>query len=292
MRVLSVAVAFLITVGVLAGTPLGAQSQTAWSEHLIGRPLYLRGAWSEDKIEFDPAGKPVTAAHRGSLTLSGIDVSSVKISDGSLVLHGQRVALVASAPGEPLMRVPTVSSTTMMPLTHHKEYKANEPVQFIIHADAQADFTAALHAIFVDGLAQLAITAPGYWRCYAAAYFVDAMVSPTASDDVLHCAEAQSKGVHPATGPSEEYAPVAVLHSFPVQIPPVAAQLHLKGVTTVYADIDTHNRPFDFQVIQAIGAGMDEVALDAMAHFTFRAAAQDGTPVAAGFKFSMQVGPN
>jgi hypothetical protein len=269
------------------------KTSSQWADRLIGHLLYLRGAWTEDKIDFDAAGEAMSEAHRGSLTLSGIDITEVKLSGHSLVLHGQRVALVSKAKGDPLKRVPAISSTTHMPFTlRQKDFRANEPIQFTILADAQGSFDAALDAIFADGLGQLARSVPSFWRCYAAAYFVDRPVADSAAQDVLECAQTQSKDVSPLAGLEPDgFVPVAVIQSTPPRVTHAAVELHISGVSTVYASVTPQGHPYDFQVLSAVGGGLDEVALQALSQSTFRPATVNGTPVAAGFEYSLSVQP-
>ena len=63
---------------------------------LVGKPLYLRGLWEQDKLDFDAAGRPLGKATAGSMTLSGVDIMDAKMHGKSLVLTGYRVALVAN----------------------------------------------------------------------------------------------------------------------------------------------------------------------------------------------------
>ena len=275
----------------LASSALAQSSTTDWAKLLIGHPLYLRGAWVQDKIDFDFTGKPITPVERGPLTLSAVDISSVKLSAKSLVLHGVRVILVASAEGAPLTRVTAIGSITQLPFTRQKQYKANEPVQFTVASPSDGDFTAALYAIFADGLSQLVPSVPPWWRCYAETYFIDGTISPTPSEDVLHCAETQRPGTHSSSFRSHGFSPVAVLQSVAPQSNHAAAELNLTGVSTVYATIHANNLPSDFQIISAVGGGLDESVLQAVSQFTFRAATEDGAPVNAGFLFSATFQP-
>jgi hypothetical protein len=180
-----------------------------------------------------------------------------------------------------------------MPFTlRHKEYKANEPIQFTVAADAQGSFSAALAAIFADGLVQLARSIPEYWRCYAAAYFVDGPPPTNAPQDVMQCAQTQTRGVHGVSGMEPaSFTPVQVVESASPTVTHAAQELRISGVCSVYATISPHGTPSDFQVLSAVGGGLDEVALDALAHSTFRPATVDGSPVSAGFQYSLRISP-
>lgn len=265
-------------------------------KRLIGHPLYLRDAWQEDTLEFDGRGQPVhpTEAHRGPVTLSGIDVSDVSVHGDQLRMHGTRVALIAPAPGSPLQRATSIGSTTLLAYSLRRGdkrfFRATERVQITVHANAKGSFDEALDAIFADGLAQLAPSVPAFWRCYAAAYFIAGPPSAHAADDVQHCASTQSPAVHFKTLEPDSFHPPEVAQSFASRFTRAAAELRLAGESEVYVTVERNGLPSEFQVIQPIGAGLDEETLLAAAHFTFRAASLDGKPVRSGFLVQIQYG--
>lgn len=258
---------------------------------LIGRPLYLRDAWQEDTLDFDAHGRPTTEAHRGPVTLSGVDVTSLKLHGSTLEIRGRRVALIARDPGKPLARETAIgSTTTIVPalLPSNRHYHAPEEVRFTVHAGPQGSFTAALDTIFADGLAHLAKSVPPFWRCYAASYFVDGAISPTAADDVEHCAEAQTTAAHPPNDAAPGLTPASILQRVDPHYTNAAAQLRLSGISRVYLTVQPDGTRANFQVIHPLGAGLDEETLQASARSTFRPATQNGQPVAAGLFFEIQ----
>ncbi len=42
--------------------------------NLIGKPLYLRGLWDKNQLDFDGAGHLLSKANPGSVALSGVDL--------------------------------------------------------------------------------------------------------------------------------------------------------------------------------------------------------------------------
>jgi hypothetical protein len=64
----------------------------------------------------------------------------------------------------------------------------------------------------------------------------------------------------------------------------------LTGVSTIYLTIEANGAPSDFQVIEPLGAGLDEETLETASHFVFRPATQDGMPVPAGFLMNASYG--
>jgi hypothetical protein len=194
-----------------------------------------------------------------------------------------------------LVRSTAVASTTRIWPTLRRGngqfYRATESVQFTVHADAHGSFDTALTRIFADGLAQLAITVPSYWRCYAASFFVDAAVSPDAGREVERCAERQSGAAHPPGEATEGgFSPPAVLRGVASAFTRGAAEMGLAGISTIYLIIGANGAPSDFQVIEPLGAGLDEETMEAASHFVFRPATQDGKPVPAGFLVNASYG--
>jgi hypothetical protein len=277
--------------------PATAQTtQADITNRLLKHPLYLRDAWQEDRLEFNEHGKPLhpEAAHRGPVTLSGIDITGIKHSGNQLRLDGLRVALIAPDPAQPLQRATSIGSTTrifpsLMP-GDKKFNRATEHIQITIHADAQGGFNEALTAIFADGLAQLASSVPPFWHCYAASYFVDTPPPANATETVQHCAATQSDGVHFNGAEPATVTPPSVIQSSDPTFTRAAAELRLQGDSEVYVTVEPDGLPSGFQVIQPLGAGLDEETLRAAAHYTFRPATLHGQPVRAGFLIQNRYG--
>jgi Gram-negative bacterial TonB protein C-terminal len=288
---------FLLT-ALLASSSLVAFAQAQEdliSKRLVGRPLYLREAWLDDKIDFDGQGRPIGDAHRGPLTLAGVDITKVRLSGSKLELRGQRVALIAPEPGGPLRRETAIASTTRIWPTlrsgdgHY--FKAQESVQFTVLPDAQGSFEAALTRIFADGLADLAVTVPSYWKCYAASFFVRGEVRPDAKEEVEHCAETQSPHVLPPNQIAEDgFSPVRVAQSADSSYTRGAAQIGLRGSSTIYVAVMTNGVPTDFQVIEALGGGLDEETMQAASQFVYRPATENGKAAPAGFMVEIRYG--
>jgi hypothetical protein len=269
-------------------------SEKELANRLIGHPLYLRDAWQENRIEFDSHGQPIGDVHRGPVTLSGVDVTGIKLRGNNLEIRGRRVALIARRSGQPLERETAIASTTtivpsLRPGDGHR-FRPAEEVQFTVHSDRDGSFAEALTAIFADGVAQLAKSVPSAWRCYAASYFIDGPVSPSAANDVKHCAETHSSAAQNASDDSLD--PPALIQQANTAYTNTAAQLRLSGISEVYVTVQPDGSPADLQVIQALGAGLDEQTLSAFSRSTFRPATRDGRPAPAGLflqiRYTMQ----
>ncbi len=60
---------------------------------LVGKPLYLRGAFLGDSISFDQHGDPIGHPAKGSFTLSSVQIDKVRLSKHKIELEGARYAL-------------------------------------------------------------------------------------------------------------------------------------------------------------------------------------------------------
>jgi len=234
-----------------------ARGQTVAPQTMVGEPLYLRGQWTGDKLEFDAEGRPVGDVKAGPLTLSGIDVQHVDVDNKRLSIHGRRVALVADGEGR-LQRQVIVSRTRIFP-----------------------------KAIFADGFADLSGSVPKYWRCYADGYFAKSLRPDEAKSTVEACVKERSLAPESEEAMRGDFVPIKVLDRTPPPFTREAAELGVSGVSRVHFTVSKHGIAVGFQVVQAVGAGLDEATLTAVSQYHFEPATSDGVAVNADTDFSM-----
>ena len=274
----------------LASSTLWAQATPALTadaplrEQLVNQPLYLRGFWMGYNLDFDPAGQPLGKPGDrplpGPLTLSGIEVKDVSIKGSKLILHAERVALVANADG--VLERRSLLSTTHMFGTMQKEYRSKDMVKITILAAPNGSFDAPLHALFANGLADLAPSVPPAWRCYAKAYFAADPAAKSPASSLAACVEQTIyTSSRPETPPTLVTQPQA--HGTRE-----AAELKVSGESEVSIRIDAQGTPINFQIVRPLGAGLDEDLLGALSRCRFAPATRGGLPVQAGLDFSMQ----
>jgi hypothetical protein len=259
-------------------------------KQLLQQPLYLRGFWMGQSLEFDATGNLMgdpranakNGIAEGPVTLSGVDVTDVTVSGNKLVLHGDRVALVADSSGR-LQRQVITSTTRIVATVVFRKQVGKDEVKITVHADTEGSFNAALKAIFANGLAELAPNVPPYWRCYASGYFAKSVPAADAEKIVNDCV----MDGDPAAPEMGHYRPVSLLHEVDPQYSGIAAEMHVEGLSVVHLNVGPHGFPVRLQIIKAAGAGLDEETLQAVAASTFNPATQDDVPVTAGFDFSI-----
>jgi len=156
------AAAFLVAG--LTGLSWGAQAngqttQQAIAARLVGQPLYIRGMWVGDDLKFEADdGQPEMATATVPFTEAGIDVRSVELKDGRLMIEGQRMALEFVST-DTIQRVPA------------KAEHYNGKMRLEIATDASGDYGKALDAIFTSDLTSLIPSLPSYWQSYAKGHF-------------------------------------------------------------------------------------------------------------------------
>jgi TonB family protein len=279
------AVLLLYAGGAAAAGQSGAEGQMR--DRLAGKALYLRGAWAADSLEFDGAGQAVGTPPAGPLTLSGVDVKSVSVKGKQMTIHAERVALVAGDKGR-LERRAIYSTTIIAPSMRRGEgnkFKAGEEMKLVVHADATGSFDAAMKAVFADGLAELATSVPVYWKCYAEGFFAQDVEQDVAQRTVDACVRTQSL-------PEEEeegYTPPEMGEVTP-HYTQAAAEMGVEGLSRVHFVVGTRGVPLRFQVMRAVGAGLDEATIQALAAAQYKPAMKDGVPVAGNMEYRIKFG--
>ncbi len=275
MRIRSALVRLATPVLLITFLSLTVRSQSTEAgikARLIGKPLFLRGFWVDDRLTFDSNGQPTGKFRSGTFTEAGIDVNKVKLSNGVLQLKGQRVGLEFSLSGP--------KSSTALPervALSGKDYSGS--IEIEIQRPAGGDFSKALDSIFTPDLADLVPAMPFYWQYYARRHFLD----PATSDEPTtktpsrteSSAEASDKLFH--VGGSIEKP--RVLEQAQPQFSDAARELNFSGIVTVYFWVHSDGRIDHVSIVKPAGLGLDEQALFAVSKYKFKPATKDGKPI-------------
>jgi TonB family protein len=243
---------------------LGQSTADVIQTHLIGKPLYLRGLWKEDKLHFDSAGKLQGSSKTLSFTLCGIEVTKVDLQPKRLLLEGRRVGLVFDK-----------SVPQRIVLLADSRDSHDEQMQIEIDAPSGGDYNSALDAIFTDDLADFVPSLLPEWQDYATKHLLHDSPPPTAANEqppsppgVFHV----GGGVAPPR-PLKEVGPKGNEY---------ARATKIKGMSTIFVVIDQKGRPTQLSIVRPLGAGLDEEALAAIQQYVFEPAVMGGKPVPVG----------
>lgn len=230
---------------------------------LIDKPLYLRGEWGADKLAFDAAGHPEKTLAPVSFTLAGVDIRSVKLTSKGLVLGGQRVGLEFEKDVPKRVRL--------------------EGMTIRIKNPVDGDFTAALNAIFVDGLADLVPQLPPYWQIFAQKHLAspDAPAAPV-RDSTLSAATVakQPAGTAKPRRVGGGVTPPRLATKVDPEFSETARAMKYSGIVLVNLIVDKEGKPNHLQILRPLGLGLDEQALAAVSRYTFQPAMEGESPVA------------
>lgn len=250
----------LITACILISTSRAQSIESDLNLRLKGKPLYLRGFWSDDNLHFDSTGQMIGGSSDPlTFTLSGFDLKVVRLQPNKLILEGQRVGLEL-----------VDGKQKRVPLKFRAQRRLKDDVMSIeIDANPKGDYGPALDAIFVEGIADLVPSLPIYWKNYAQKNFLSATAGP-----VLPTASAQ---VPRRIGGG--ITPPKVLHSVEPEFSDKAKALKYGGKALINLHVEPDGTVSHVSVVRALGLGLDENALAAVQTYTFSPAMMNGKPV-------------
>jgi TonB family protein len=258
-------------------------NQTLRDEY-VGKTLLLRGFYSGELLQYDPAGSPVGGADIDDWTASGfVEINKVRIAGSSLSIDGKRLVVI-SYDGKQLQ----FSART-------------RPRSLRIKADLSGPASletanALLSRIFLNAKDSFADLIPGYWKpCVVSALVTVkdpahtscslsrelmsvpgiapiANSQPSASGDTAVPAGAV---LHPGPGVSPPY----VIFSPEPRLSHIAEDAGIHGTVVLILTVDSHGDPKDIRIVSPRGAGLDAEAVHAVGAWKFNPAQKDGHPV-------------
>jgi TonB family protein len=266
------------------GQATGQQAAAGLTEQeiaarLVGKPLYLRGFWIKDDLRFNAAGQIETPSEQAPFTESGIDVQSVTLTQGLLLIKGQRMALEFLS-DDRVQRIDIRS----------KEYPGK--ITIAIDGDT-SDYSEALHAIFTDDLAGLTPTLPSYWQPYAKAHFAKVAYAREKHEELKKISELDLAAPRPipsrddvfigkakANAPHGDMIGPRVIKSVDPSFSNVARALKYSGSVEVYLIVEKDGSISHLTVVRPAGLGLDEAAVASVERYRFAPATKAGKPVA------------
>jgi TonB family protein len=229
-------------------------------------PQVLRGFPQGEKLQYDEHGE-LLRSHRGIWTVNGlVAVESWDLKGKELRIRARRMAAIYDA-------------KTQKPV--FRNYRDGVELRVPYVDDVQIE--SALRKIFILQPEKLSANVPDVWRTV-----LEKQLEPGTADSKIGTQREPSedplkrKCTPPENGAykiCEGIAPPKLgFHPEPAYSP-FAKKYSIQGTVTVVGVVDEKGRMRDLQIDKALGAGLDEQALDAVSGWTFKPARKAGTPV-------------
>jgi len=240
-----------------AASSVAQPNQSVLEARLIHKPLYLRGFWKEDMLRFEPDGSFFGEHPTVSFTLAGMDATGITIDREKLTITGYREAL------EFLPAGPT-------------RILLGEVLTVVINAPSNGDYGPALDKIFADGLPALTSSLPDFWQPYMQKTFLwdTAGKAPPAKPNAAPAAGNDA----PKQVGGSVIAPVLAKHP-EVHYTDMGRSLQYSGNVLLHAVVRKDGTVGDIHVARPIGLGLDEAAMAAVSHYTYKPAKENGAAV-------------
>jgi len=222
---------------------------------MVGRALFLRCFCAEDNLSFDAQGHVAGQAKTTDWTLAAVNVQKVeRKGPGEIELDGVKVAIRFATDRREFDRHPQ-----------------NDDKMRIVIADTgdAAAFERALKSVFATGIdRELQRAMPQYWQHY----FEPGLAWP---QDAL---TGQAINSIAAATPTASIA--AVTHKSDAGYTPLAGRDRVGGTVRLRMVVDAEGMPRRIAVLQPLGYGLDERAVEALGKYRFTPAMVQGQPVA------------
>jgi TonB family protein len=244
-------------------------SATSLEEQLrkdyVGTQQMLRHFYDSGTLKFDRDGNPTNTGKEGPWTIfSGVIIESLQLGSGKLELHGHRRMLTFD---NSIKRLNNFES--------HRSFRIE--VQTQDGPDQGAQISAALARVFVPSR-DLVSVVPDYWRDYIAWF-------TSRGTERAPCESSQAKVAADATQPATQVrvssgvANGLKIHDVAPIYPVTARMYQIEGDLVVRAVIDRDGVLGGICIVQALGAGLDDSAVDAIRQWKYRPYIFNGEPV-------------
>ena len=251
------------------------ETERILADKYVGKVLTLRGFYTRDTLDYDSAGEPKFVGHAGPWTLCGkIEITRLKVKKATLEVEGNRMWVEW---------VPDSQGTRQMQLLRPQK-------QVFIRADlgsvrmSQPEIERLLGRIFVSPADKMSELVPEHWRRFfagtpalAPSMSERGLPSGTSPEGVAaqSTEETQNRRIRIAQGVSKgnllkKVAPV---------YPEPAKMARLQGAVILQAVIEKDGRVIKLSVLQPLGLGTEESAVDAVSKWVYKPYLLAGEPV-------------
>lgn len=256
----------------------------------------LRGFYSGKQLHFDSAGNPVGTLHVGSWTTSMIQVEKIHIAAGNIELKGSRWAQVFDKESK----------------LH--SVRTSQDVRIVVDRDSSASDAAVvglIERLFVNKNESVVDLVPDYWRAY-----LSGRLRIVPQEDGSSCRRIEGRVLRNPDGtpwfPCEEHAKIKTNLPVPSNITSLpyhcikgvlypkawfmpdpeyeelAREVEFQGLVVLDLTVNADGTTGDIHIIQPLGFGLDDKAVEVVRQWKFKPANMDGHPVPAGIQVEIQ----
>lgn len=259
---------FVISLPAWAGDNLEEQMRTEYQNKVLTQRHFYGG----DHLVYRFDGSLIDEAKVGPWTVDGqISVLDVEVREQALHIHGRRVFLVFDSKAKPYRDVLDLLKESDDPNRDEEEkfYRSQEveiDIGLPSNSPDLSEATTAMNAVFLAPGESMAAIVPSFWRDY-----LEQQESLPRS--VPHTAEPlQDLASGGVTAPNATYMPEPGFSEW-------ALRAKVQGTITMSVVADTSGAVSDVQIVQPLGLGLDEKAVDSVSAWKFDPAKKNGTPV-------------
>ena len=231
----------------------------------VGSQRLLRHFYDAATLTFDSDGNPTNKGKEGPWTLWGdVIIEDLHLKSSKLEMHGHRNMLVIDDQNKKLRAIKLGKDFYI-----EIELKAG--------ADQSIQLPAALERVFVPS-ADLATAVPNYWQDYTARLTGKQLAGKPCGDSKPGNEVTLPEGATAKTRVSVEVVDGLKIHDVTPLYPLEARKARVQGQVMVQAKIDKSGTIGQFCILQAIGAGLDDSAMDAIRQWKYRPYVFRGEP--------------
>ena len=273
-------VAAIVTVCMLlAATGWSESPERQLKRELKGKTVLIRGFFEDDRLEYTAEGEVMGTPRAGSWTVSKMQVKSIAVRPDRFEVRGPRVIT--------FMDLSTGEFTTLKPSKKHT-------IKMIVHAPATLDsqqLDMVIHKVLVTEPTPDISVFPSYWREFLSGHVIrvkdkdgrllfkrrDAADAEARNDDQPVYTDAAG---NPVFRVSKSMDVPRILHQIDPEFSESARAQKFSGTTVVSLELDKSGGVRDVQIVQPIGYGLDDQAVQAVEQWRFAPAVRNGEPVA------------
>ncbi len=254
----------------------------------LGKVFTLRGFYSDKRLHFDNKGKVVGQVHLGSWTTSMIAIEGVKVFPGKIELKGLRWAEFYDTRQKKFVALPT-----------------KEKILMEIDRDpAEPDAAAlAVGSLFMGNNDRLQDLVPRFWTAIVSGaletvrqkdgtdcHYIKGVITrdemgnlsaPCEEDGKMNsslarmAANVDVSGI-PYTDTAKDIVPPQPILDPPPAYTEIAKSLEVQGKVLVKLVVGTDGSPKDVEILEPLGAGLDDQAAEAVTRWKFKPAMLKG----------------